>query len=70
MRSATWFRWLGLLMIALGVSAPLVAQNGGQEKIAPPSPKAAYEKPRGNWIVEPVYVGPAQPRSVCPLLWG
>jgi hypothetical protein len=70
MRSATWFRWLGLLMIALGVSAPLVAQNGGQEKIATPSPKAAYEKPRVNWIVEPVNVGPRNPALYVPYRGG
>jgi hypothetical protein len=70
MRSATWFRWLGLLMIALGVSAPLVAQTGGQEKIAPPSPKAAYEKPRVNWIVEPVNVGPRNPALYVPYRGG
>jgi|FaiFalDrversion3_1042247.scaffolds.fasta_scaffold04185_2 hypothetical protein len=40
MRSVTWFRWFGLLSIALGVSAPLVAQKGVEGKITHPSPKA------------------------------
>ena len=70
MRSVTWFRWLGLLSIALGVSAPLVAQNGVEGKIATHSPKDAYEKPRVNWIVEPVSVGPRNPALYVPYRGG
>ena len=70
MRSVAWYRWLGLLSIALGVSAPLVAQNGVEGKIATHSPKDAYEKPRVNWIVEPVSVGPRNPALYVPYRGG
>ncbi len=55
-----WFRWMGLISIALCVSAPMLAQKGV------PSPKDQFDKPRPTLIVEPVNVGPRNPALYAP----
>jgi len=70
MQSRVCLRWIGLLLIAFCVSAPLVAQKDVEGKIATPPPKDAYEKPQANLIVEPVHVGPRNPALYVPYRGG
>ena len=60
MRNALCFRRLGLLLAALSVSVPMMAQKEA------PSPKDSFEKPRPTLIVEPVNVGPRNPALYVP----
>jgi hypothetical protein len=64
MSNTQCFRWFGLVMAALCVSAPILAQKGAS------SPKDQLDKPRPTLIVEPVNIGPRNPALYVPYRGG
>jgi hypothetical protein len=64
MSNTQCFRWFGLVMAVLCVSAPMLAQKGAS------SPKDQLDKPRPTLIVEPVNIGPRNPALYVPYRGG